>query len=59
MDASAYIQETEHAVKQLFDGVAYYRRILEEMPKPVFVTNTSFDDKDLWNEAFAKWYEEN
>lgn len=59
MDASEYIKESEHAVRQLFDGVAYYRRILQEMPKPVFVSSISFENKDSWNEAFSKWYEDN
>ncbi|WP_020158533.1 hypothetical protein [Methylobacter marinus] len=59
MDASEYIKESEHAVRQLFEGAAYYRQILQEMPNPVFVSGIPFDDKDLWNEAFSKWYEEN
>ena len=59
MDASQYVKESEHAVRQLFDGVAYYRRILEEMPKPIFISSISFEDKDAWNEAFSKWYEDN
>jgi len=59
VDASQYLKESEHAVRQLFDGVAYYSRILQEMPKPVFVSSISFKNKDSWNEAFSKWYEEN
>lgn len=60
MDPAKYLQETEHAVHQLFDGIAYYRSILEEMPVPVFVTSISYDDnKEAWNNAFDKWSEEN
>lgn len=49
-----YLQETEHAVHQLFDGIAYYRRLLEETSPPVFVAN-----KEDWNNAFDEWCEEN
>ena len=59
-DPAKYLQETEHAVHQLFDGIAYYRRILEDMLVPVFVTSISYDDnKEAWNNAFDKWSEEN
>ena len=43
MDASEYIKESEHAVKQLFEGVAYYQKILQEMPNPVFVSGIPFE----------------
>ena len=59
MDASEYLKESEHAVRQLFESVAYYQTILQEMPNPVFVSGIPFEDKDSWNEAFAKWYEKN
>lgn len=59
MEPAEYLKETEHAVHQLFDGLAYYRKLLEEMPKPVFVTTIPFNGKDDWNKAFAQWYEEN
>ena len=59
MDASEYIRETEHAVRQLFDGIAHYQHILKEMLNPVFMSNTSFDDKESWEKEFSRWLEEN
>jgi len=59
MDAFTYIKETEPAARQLFESRAYYRKILEEMPKPVFVSSTSFENKAAWDREFSEWYEAN
>jgi len=58
MNRTKYIEETEHAVKQLFEGIVYYSRMLEEMPNPVFVSDTPFKDKESWEREFNKWQEE-
>jgi hypothetical protein len=59
MHPTDYLKETERAVWQLFDGLAYYRRLLDEMHVPVFITDIPFDDKDEWTKAFEHWHEEN
>ncbi len=57
MDSEEYLHETEHVVKQLFESLAYYHQILEEMPKPIF----SLDIKsgDIWDKAYGEWCETN
>ena len=57
MNSTKYIEETKHAVKQLFETIAYYRRMLDEMPSPVFVSDTPFDDKESWEREFNQWQE--
>ncbi len=59
MDSAIYLRETEHAVRQMFDAIAYYRRLLYEISPPVFITSISFDTLNAWNKAFEEWCEEN
>ena len=59
MDSSEYINETKHAMTQLFEGIAIYRTLLNEIPKPVFVSSTGFEDEESRKSALDAWYEEN
>lgn len=53
-----YIEETSKAVQQIFDGLSFYRRILEEDPRPVHVFDANPDDETAWKESLERWYEE-
>lgn len=59
MNIDQYLSESEHAVRQLFDGIDYYKKILDETPTPVFVTTVPFDDEDSWKSEFEKWQTNN
>jgi len=59
LDSSKYIKETEHALRQLFDGVAYYRHLLQEIKHPMFITDAPIGDKDTHKAEFSRWYKEN
>lgn len=59
MEPSKYLEETEKAAQQLFEGLAFYRQILQEDPRPVFVADVSPDNEDAWRESLARWHKEN
>ena len=59
MTSEEYLKETEHAARQLFEGLAHYWNLLEKMTKPVFVTDVPFHDQSAWNAAFTEWREAN
>lgn len=59
MKPAEYIEETSKAVQQLFEGLAFYRQILEKDPRPVHVASVSPDDKDAWQKEIDRWYEQN
>ena len=58
MKPSEYIEETSKAVQQIFDGLSFYRRILEEDPRPVHVFDANPDDETAWKESLERWYKE-
>jgi len=46
LNSSEYIKETEHAMKQLFDAVAYYRNLLQKIKHPMFIADVRIGDED-------------
>lgn len=58
MQPSNYIEQTGKAVEQLFDGLAFYQKILEDDPMPAFVSSVGPDDKDKWNKEYVRWHRE-
>ena len=59
MKASDYMEETENAVMQLLEGLAFYRDIMKSDPKPVFVASVNPDGKGAWQEQLENWLQEN
>lgn len=60
MNFSNYIAGTKHAVCQLFDGLSYYKKLIEESMPPDLCGVLDFDDShDEIAQVFAKYWEEN
>lgn len=59
MTPDDYLKETKHASHHLFEGLAYYRNFVKEMPHPIFISDIPFDDEEAWDKAFAQWHAEN
>jgi hypothetical protein len=59
MNATGYLSQTEHAVKQLFAALDVYRSILEADPRPAFIYSGDPDDTDARDLALRAWYNEN
>ena len=56
MEATDYLNETESAARQIFEGLAYYRGVLDKDPRPTFVGKVDPERRD---EQLAEWYEQN
>jgi hypothetical protein len=59
LGSSEYIRETEHALRQLFDGVAYYRKLLQEINHPMFITDAPIGDENEYKAEFSRWCNDN
>ncbi len=53
MTFDQYIEQTEHAVKQLFEALAFYQALLKQVTPVIFVC----DDTDA--ESLEKWCDQN
>ena len=46
-------------MKQLFEAVGYYRKLLQKIEHPMFIDDVRIGHEDTHKEEFSKWYEEN
>jgi len=46
-------------MKQLFDGLDYYRNLLKDIYHPMFISDVQIGNEDAHKEDFSRWYEEN
>ena len=54
-----YLDQTDKALSQLFDGIEYYNGILKSVERPVFITETPFENKEQWESEFDEWHSKN
>lgn len=57
MSAAIFLNETEHAIAQLFESLSFYHQKLKSIKRPIFISADS--NKELMEIQFRKWIKEN